>query len=131
MLKKTKAFLGVVLILSWAFVSSGCVWLAVGAAAGAGTYAWISGVLQKDFMVSAEELQNATRQGLRDLNVVIREQTEDRLSAIYRAKFADGENVTIDIVALTERSARIRIRIGVFGDQAKSEMILNAIEQRL
>ncbi len=126
-----KNFILVILIGSLAVSCGGCVWLAVGAVAGAGTYAWMHGVLQKDFMVSAQELQAATRRAFNDLDMTITEQTEDRLSAVYKAALADGENVSLTIEALTERSARIRIRVGMFGDEVKSEMILSALEQRL
>jgi len=131
MIKKIRYLLLGTWILMITLTSSGCVWLAVGAAAGAGTYAWVSGVLQKDFMVSAEELQKATREAMRDLSMVTKEESEDRLSAVYKLTLADGSNISINIEALTERSARIRIRVGIFGDQTKSEMVLSAIEQRL
>jgi len=111
--------------------SSGCVALFIGAAAGVGGYAWMSGVIEKNFLVSAPELQQATVKALDHLDLPVQEREEDRIAAFYRAEFSDGQNVTIHIKALTERAAQIRIRVGVFGNRTRSEMILNAVDERL
>jgi hypothetical protein len=111
--------------------ASGCFALFLGAAAGAGGYAWVSGALEKDYLNPAEKLEQATNRGLKDLQLVIKEQERDRLSAKIRTQFADGQSVNIDIKALTEKSARLRIRVGVFGNRTRSEMVLNAIEKHV
>jgi len=110
---------------------SGCIGLFLGAAAGAGGYAWVQGALTKEFMVPAQDLQRATSRALDDLGVQVKDQKADRLSAQYNAVFAEGQKMSIVIEATTERSAKVRIRVGVFGDKTRSEMVLNAIEKRL
>ena len=52
-------------------------------------------------------------------------------STFIKTEFDDGKRVKIHINALTERSSKITIRIGVFGDETKSQMLLNAIQKRL
>jgi len=110
---------------------SGCAALVVGAAAGAGGYAWVSGSLTKEFMVPAQDLQQATERALRDLMVSVKEERKDRLSALYKAEFAEGQDMSVVIQALTERTAKVKIRVGIFGNKARSEMVLSAIEKRL
>jgi hypothetical protein len=127
-----KKSLGMVLSLVLLAVSvSGCVALAVGAAAGVGGYAWVNGELVKEYQVSAEKLQRAATRGLKSQNVVISDQQGDRLSAKISGKFADGKKIAIAIEAMTEKSSKMKIRVGMFGDQTRSELIANAIEKNL
>jgi hypothetical protein len=109
----------------------GCVPLIVGAAAGAGGYAWASGELVKEFTASASDVQRAAVRGLKKLGVSIKEEKHDRLTASIKSKFADGKNISIQISALTEKTTRLKIRVGVFGDKTKSEMVLNSIQEGL
>ena len=55
----------------------------------------------------------------------------DRITAVTRAEFSDGKNVNIDINAVTEHSAQIKIRVGVFGDRMRSELILDAVDKSM
>ncbi len=127
-----KQFILVVSLAMSVVALSGCVALVVGAAAaGAGGYAWIKGALVKEFDVSAEELYKATKSGLKGLAMRVTEDQADRVSAVLAADFADGKKVKINIEALTEVRSQIRIRVDVFGDKSKSELILNAIERKL
>jgi len=110
---------------------SGCVPLVVGAAAGVGGYAWLNGVLVKEYTVSAERLQRAVVRGTKELKLVVEEQKADRLSGKTVAKFSDGKKVTIDVQAVTERTAKLSVRVDIFGDKTRAEMVMNAIEKYL
>ncbi len=110
---------------------SGCAALVVGAAAGAGSYVWVKGALVKEFEVPAQDLYQATKEGVSQLGLNINEDRADRISAVLAASFADGSGVKINIDALTEVRSKIRIRVGVFGDKGKSELIFNAIQKNL
>jgi hypothetical protein len=125
--KKTGLALG---LLACVLSTSGC-FLILGAAAGVGGYAYVSGVLEKNFTVPAGQLEDATKKGLKDLKLVLESEESDRLSAKYRSTLADGNAVKIDIKALTEKTSVIRIRIGIIGDKSKSEMVLNAVQKHL
>lgn len=130
-MRKMFLFMAVLLFLSVSVLSfSGC-FILLGAAAGAGGYAYASGVLEKGYDIPMDQLQNATQQGFKDLKLVLESEDTDRLSAKYRATLADGNAVKVDLKALTEKTSKIRIRVGLIGDKAKSEMILNAIENYL
>ncbi len=111
--------------------AAGCVPLLLGAAAGAGGYAWTKGVMTKQFDVSAVKLHKATLKGLKKMDLSIREDEHDRLSAKIVSQFSGGKSVKITINAVTERVSKINIRVGFIGDKTKSEMILNAIQKYL
>lgn len=128
---RTIKFMGQALVLMGAVLfSSGC-FLLLGAAAGVGGYAYVSGVLEKNYNVPMEELQDAAKRGLKDLNLALETEESDHLSAKYRSTLADGNAVKIDLKALTEKTSMIRIRVGILGDKSKSEMIFNAIQEHI
>ena len=132
MMRLYKQFVLAVSLVFMVVSLSGCVALVVGAAAaGAGGYAWVKGALVKEYDVSAEELYKATKAGLSSLAMGITEDQADRVSAVIGADFADGAKVKVNIEALTELRSQIRIRVGVFGDKTKSELILNSVEKNL
>lgn len=108
---------------------SGCFWLLAGAAAGASGYAWVKGEMTKEYQVTADRLYSAALKGAREMKLAIVEEKGDRISGQVKATFSDGKSADINIEAVTERSAKLRIRVGVFGDRARSEMIFKAIEK--
>lgn len=118
-------------LTSWVFMSAGCVPLVIGAAAGVGGYAWVNGELAKEYPVSAEKLYRAALRGVKKLNLAITSEKSDRLSGKISAKFADGKTVDVNIEAVTEKTAKLKVRVGMFGDKTKSEMVLSAIEKNI
>lgn len=117
--------------LALIFTTVGCVPLVIGAAAGVGGYAWVNGELAKDYPVSTEKLYRAALRGVKSLNLIIVSEKSDRLSGKINAKFADGKTVDVNVEAVTERAAKLKVRVGIFGDKTKSEMVLKAIEKNL
>jgi len=110
---------------------SGCWALLVGAAAGAGGYAWVSGALVKEYMQPSAVVQDAVVDAIDDLRLEMTREDRDRLTGRFRSEFSDGQSLKIYVDALTERSTRLKIRAGVFGNKLRSEMVLNVIENYL
>jgi len=129
MLLKNK-MITLMLVMTLAVSSSGCIALLLGAAAGAGGFAYVKGVLEKNYTIPADELKIAAVRGIRSLDMEIYEEG-DRLFTKIRSSFADGKALKVDVKALTEKTSQLRIRVGVVGDVSRSEMILNAIEKNL
>ena len=127
-LKKT-GYLAILMVMVMSL--SGCWALLVGAVAGAGGYAWVSGVLQKDYMEPSVVLQDAVVDAVEDLGLELSLDQRDRLTGRFRSEFTDGQSLKISVDALTEKSARLKIRCGVFGNRLRSEMVLNVIEKYL
>ena len=131
MLDKIRKFMRVVSLGILISSQSGCFALVVGAAAGAGGYAYMQGDVEKNLDESLKAVHKASVSGLKDLKMFI---VKDELkfdSAVIKAQNADGKDVTVFIKALTEKASKINIRAGVFGDDTESMKILNAIQHRL
>jgi len=60
---------------------------------------------------------------------VTTERDEDRIR--WRARTAAGDPVDIRLLAKDPEKTELRIRIGVFGDEAKSRLVLEQIHQAL
>ncbi len=119
-------------ILLFASMSaSGCVPLLIGAAAGAGGVVWAKGSLEQNFDNTVDQLHRASLAGLRDVKCTVRNNQIRKHLAKIEFEFDDGQKGSINIKALTERSAKLKIRVGVLGDETKSNIILSAILKRL
>jgi len=131
MLKQVKV-LSVMAALFFGVMSvSGCFAILVGAAAGASGYAWAQGALVKEFNAPATDIYEASMKGLESLKVEIDSADHDRLTARIRSEFSDGKKIAINVDAITELTSKINIRVGVFGDKVRSELIYDAIKKYL
>ncbi len=93
---------------------AGCATVVVGAAAGlAGTYVWTQGNLECCHY-SVDELYDATRQTLDELDYMVQRDRHDHFEADVSARTERGQKVLIRIEGETERLTRIRVRFGVF-----------------
>ncbi len=131
MLKRIQKFVLCISLLTTIPAFSGCIPLLIGAAAGAGGYAWIRGVLVKQYELPVSKVHDAVLGAMKKLSLSVHYDKADRITAVTRAEFSDGKNVNIDINAVTEHSAQIKIRVGVFGDRMRSELILDAVDKSM
>lgn len=118
-------------LFSILLTAQGCVPLLVGAAAGAGGVAWAKGGLEQNFDNTVDQLHRASLAGLRDIKCTARTDQIRKHLAKIDFEFDDGQKGTINIKSLTERSAQLKIRVGILGDETKSNIILNAILKHL
>ena len=119
------------MLLGAALATSGCVPLLIGAAAGAGGVAYVKGGLEQNFDKTVDQLHRASVAGLKDIKCVVRTDQVRKHLAKIQFEFDDGQKGTINIKALTERSAQLNVRIGVLGDETKSHIVLNAVLKHL
>ena len=120
-----------VVLLGTVLTTSGCFALLIGAAAGAGGVAYVKGGLEQNFDKTVDQLHRASVAGLRDIKCVVRNDEIRKHLAKIEFEFDDGQKGSVNIKALTERSAQLKIRIGVLGDETKSHIVLNAILKHL
>lgn len=109
----------------------GCVPLIIGAAAGAGSMIYIKGSLVRNVDHTVARVNKASVAALKDLGLFVMSDELNKRSSVIKAEYEDGKSVSVFIDALTERSSKITIRIGVFGDQDRSQGILNVILMEL
>jgi hypothetical protein len=74
------------------------------------------------------EIHNAVQNGLRDLEIAPITNV-DSFSSMTEAKFADQTDFTITLQASSPKVVKMKIRVGIKGDQARSEMLFKAIER--
>ena len=120
------------LCLSFTVVtSSGCFALLLGGAAGAAGVVYIQGILEKNFDRGLKDTHTATLKALKAEDIFVKTDELNVANSEIKGEFDDGEKIQINIDALTEKSSKVKIRVGVFGDELKSNMIMSAIEKRL
>ena len=131
MVKTLKSF-GLMMFLGCLILAaSGCVPLIIGAAAGAGGVAYVKGGLEKNFDKPVDDIHRAGVRALKKLKMTIKDDVITQHNAKVKAVDSTGKKVELDIEALTEKAAKLRIRVGIFGDQESSQVILNAIQRQL
>ncbi|MBI5023561.1 MAG: DUF3568 family protein [Candidatus Omnitrophica bacterium] len=118
-------------LIFFLMTTAGCVPLLIGAAAGAGGVAWAKGSLEQNFDKTVDQLHRASLAGLRDIKCTVRNDQIRKHLAKIDFEFDDGQKGSVNIKALTERSAQLKIRVGVLGDETKSHIVLNAILRHL
>ena len=130
-MKTTKAMLCVLLFLS--FMLQGCVLLAVGAgaAAGAGTVAYITGELQTTYAAPLDQTYHATQDALGDLDYRVLSTQKDGTEGEIEAKRVGGDSVKVKLSVSGRGTTLVKIRVGIFGDEAASRTIERKIASRL
>lgn len=115
------------------FGAGGCtaLWLAGGAAAGAGTAAYVHGDLDKILQADYSEVWDASQDALEELNIKITEKEEKTNQGVIKGRMADDKSVSIRITPQTKGNTKLSIRVGVVGNEEESRKILDAIEARL
>ena len=114
-------------------VGSGCVAAAVvvGAAAGAATYAYVDGELKSTFDADLDRTWKAAQRAVTDLEFAVKDSAKDATSARLTARKADGREVSIKVERETDKATKVRVRVGTFGDEADSRLIMDSIKSHL
>ena len=112
-------------------VMTGCVPLIIGAAAGAGGVAYVQGILHKNLDIPIEKLHRMSLDALKRLKMTVKEEQIEGAKSSIKAEDVDHAKIKITISKLTENSSQLNIRVGIWGNQTKSQMILNAIEKKI
>jgi len=130
-MKTRKAMVCVLLSLS--FMLQGCVLLAVGAGAavGAGTIAYIKGELQTTYATPFDQTYQATQDALGDLDYRILSTQKDGTEGEIEAKRVGGDSVKVKLSVSGRGTTLVKIRVGIFGDEAASRAIERKIASRL
>ncbi len=120
-----------VLAVLFAIYGAGCVAFVAGGAIGGGTAVYVKGQVEQTFDHSVPRVHRATLAALKELNMPVIEDKHDETSAKMKSVVASGEDVWIDISALSNTASKETIRVGTMGDEGKSNTILNAIHKNL
>ena len=111
---------------------SGCavvIATAVGVGVGFGTYKYVDGNLQRDYIGPPDTLWEATLTAMDDLKVALEVKERDYFGGLIKGIMHDGTKITIKMKRLTDNSTEVGVRVGVFGDRKRSEVIHNKIAE--
>ena len=107
-------------------LNSGCVAVAVGA--GAGAVAYIRGELEATLEGSLGASVRATDRAISQLEFAKVSEKKDALSANFVARTAQDKRIEIVLTKVGASVTKVKIRVGVFGDEAVSLAILDKIK---
>jgi len=109
--------------------ASGCFLVAVGAAgaAGAGTVAYVRGELDASVGSPYDRVVSASDAAVGQLLFVKTRESRDALDTVFEARTAEDKKVTIKVSKEGDNLCRVEIRVGFFGDEAKSRAIFEKI----
>lgn len=110
-------------------VQSGCVVLAAGA--GAGAVAYVRGDLTATLDSSYDAACKASDRAIGQLEFARIGDRKDALSARLTARTAMDRKVEIVLTKMGDDLTKVKIRVGVFGDEAVSLAILDRIRANL
>jgi len=129
-------------IRKWLFLSvmlaglvglQGCAAIIVGAAAGAAGVVYVKGEAKKIYDAPIDRVYNAALIAVKDdLGLIVYESHLAGLEGKIKARRLDGKKVKIDLKVLTERTTKVKIRVGIWwGDEEYSGLIFSKIDKRL
>ncbi len=118
-------------LLALLALSPGCGALLLVGGAGTSAIAFATGELRATEPTPLAELDAACASAVDVLGYDEVETERDKDRIRWRARTAAGDPVDIRLLAKERDSTELRIRIGVFGDEAKSRLVLEQIHQAL
>ena len=127
-MRRQKVLLAALLVGMAALVQS-CVVAAVGAGAGTAVY-----VMGKFKTYEAHELSTvyaATEKAMGQLELNVTRKTKDAMSATIVARDSADKKITIKLSATPDKTTKISIRVGTFGNETKSRLIYEQIKKNL
>jgi len=122
---------GIMLCVVLALLCSGCFSLVVGAAGGAAGAVYVMGKLKDEVNYDVSAVHKATVAALGELELKVKEEKVDKLSAHVESEFSDGEHVWIDLDSLSNSRTSLTIRVGVTGNEVRARKIYDAIKRHL
>ena len=108
-------------------LASGCLVVAAGAA-GAGTVAYVRGELDATVGSDYERVIDASNRALDQVQFVRTSEKRDAFSAVIIARTAEDKKVEIRLTKEGDRLTKVQIRIGGFGNEKRSRVILERIQ---
>ena len=128
-----KIFLYVLLLGIPLLAGSGCAALLIGGGvgAGAGTVAYLKGELKSTEEASIDKTWQAAQETMKDLEFVITSKGKNTFSAKLIAYRAHDKKVEMYLQKASENTTEVKIRVGVFGDESLSRIILESLKKHL
>ncbi len=114
--------------------STGCaLFVAAGAGAGIGATVYVGGELKQAYAAPLEKAWNASLAAVDEMKMRITEKSIDNLdqNRQIKGKTDEGRDFQISLEATSKEVTTAKVRIGIFGDEAYSKRIQEAIAKNL
>ncbi len=111
-------------------LTSGCLAVAAGAA-GAGTVAYIRGELDASLSYNLDAVDRATNRAAEQLRFPKINEGSDALARVITLRTAEDKKIEVKLTRVTDTLTRVRIRVGLFGDETISRALLEKIQANL
>lgn len=123
-----RRLLGVLALAFPLIVLSGCM---TTAATGTGAAAYARGELEANLDHDYNKATEAVRRAIKDLEFARISENKDALKAVLVARTGLDKKVEITLINSGKKLTSIKIRVGVFGDEQLSRLILDRIKAGL
>jgi hypothetical protein len=110
--------------------TSGCLVVAAGAGAGAAV-AYVRGQLEANVNGTYENTIAATNKALQQLSIAKVNEKQDALITVITARNAADKKIEIRLERLARELTKVRIRVGLMGDEPLSIAILDKVKANL
>jgi hypothetical protein len=110
-------------------VLPGCIVAAAGA--GAGAVAYVRGELEANLTTDYNKVVESARKAIGELEFAKVSENKDALKAVLVARTAMDKKVEITVTNSGKKLTNIKIRVGLFGDEALSMSVLDKIKAGL
>lgn len=117
-------------VLTLIILLSGCAAVLVGGAA-AGTVAYVRGDLEAVVDHSVDETFDAAVKAMNQLDLSIISRDHDKLTGKIVARDSEDSKITVTLKSRETGNTELRIRVGVFGDEALSRRIYDQVRENL
>jgi ABC-type glycerol-3-phosphate transport system substrate-binding protein len=94
-------------------------------------YNQIMGELQASEQKPLDSVWSSSQKALEQLELRIVAREKDALSALVRAKGAEGKDVKVRLEKISENNTLVKVKVGILGDQHQSRLILDEIQSDL
>jgi hypothetical protein len=119
----------VVVLSGLSMTAGGCLLAAAGAGAGGAVY--VMGDVEEVLSAPTEKVAKASVKALEALKLTVVSEAASALEGKVIGWTSDDKKITITMKREGDKSTKISIRIGTFGDEARSLQILDEIKKRL
>jgi hypothetical protein len=96
-----------------------------------GVYSYAHGEMVNRELVSMDRAFLATQSALTSLEFRPQDQSKDALQAYITAQMADNKEVKVRLHRIGENVTEFRVKVGPFGDEEKSRLVMDRIRRSL
>lgn len=118
-------------LLVLTFGLSGCFWLLVGGAGGAGGAIYYKGRIVHTVNAYYTKVHKASLSALKGMGLPIYKDQLELNKSNIESSFLDDTKIWIEIEGISRHTSKIYIRVGLLGDEARSRELLKKILARL